>query len=180
MLGKFKKATIVLLVMSLILIQFSNIIYAINENINTMAWNTEENQKATLGLSFQQLDQKYYKILYSKNGSETNTSRAVYRTYFKDGNSSKDYSKNIFCLDIDGKFPSETSTESVASEDGTATYKSKGELNSSTGSVTLTNSKTLNNGDLQKVLAIINSGYNYSTFESNTKGLEEWLDKVIA
>ncbi len=178
------KILVLFIILALLLLQFSNIAYALLED-SLAAWKTESGSTAKLGISFKQPDDRYYRITYQENGTSTSKTRAVYRTYYcDDGSSTKDYSKNIFCLDIDGKFPKENSTGTVVSDpDSVATvdYKSKGDFKENT-TVNLTGQgKTLTQEKIKKILAILNKGYDYNTFNSeNNTEFEKWLDDLIS
>lgn len=163
MVKKLKKAIVSVVIMALILPLFTNIVQAAEVN-----WDITKGKTAFLGVQFQQPNnRKYYKV----------NERAIYRTYLSDSASgnTKDYTKNLFCLDMNGYFPTET-TEGVTN--AAASYTSQGPL-STDSTVTLSSrssSKVLSGSEVQKIMAIIHSarqGLNQST-------LAAWLDAVIA
>ena len=160
---KYKILTILTSIILTISI-LSNIVLAID-------WNTDLGSYAQLGVSFQQPNGYYYRV---------NSNRAIYRTYLSNNDGSgQDYSKNIFCLDMNGLFPTETTSGSTSGS--TSQFKSVGELKSNS-TVTLSsrsNSTRLSAAQVGKIMAIMNVGYNYDLFQDRDNILV-WLQTAAS
>ena len=159
-----KKLVIALVIIAMILPQLSSVLAAIE-------WNTDSGSKVYLGVEFRQPNGKYYTI--SSNGDRT---RAIYRTYLGTSNGSEqDFSKNIFCLDMNGLFPTEQSTATTTTNGKTAQYTSKGEVTTSTTIPLSSNTnKTLSTQQVSQILAIMNEGYDYESFQDEAN-VKSWL-----
>ena len=109
--------------------------------VSLAAIDTAKDKQLNLGIS----------VLYpkSKLGYKIGT-RVTYRTYINN-NGSKDYSTYIFCLDKDGKFPSEDNA-------GNTNYTSQGEFSSS-------NSSKIGAEAAKKIEYLLTNGHLYNTLE---------------
>ena len=158
-----KRLSSIIIVLIFVSVILANIILAAD-------WNTSSGSKVYFGVTFEQPNGLYYMV---------NSNRPIYRTYLTNqSGTEQDYSKNIFCLDVNGLFPTEVSsgtTSGLSSE-----YKSNGNLTTSS-QVTLSsrsNSTKLSSEQIGKVLAIINKGYNYDSFQSK-ENIRNWIDEVV-
>ena len=158
-----KRLSSIIIVLIFISVILTNIILAAD-------WNTSSGSKVYFGVTFEQPNGLYYMV---------NSNRPIYRTYLTNqSGTEQDYSKNIFCLDVNGLFPTEVSsgtTSGLSSE-----YKSNGNLTTSS-QVTLSsrsNSTKLSSEQIGKVLAIINKGYNYDSFQSK-ENIRNWIDDIV-
>ena len=158
-----KRLSSIIIVLIFVSVILANIILAAD-------WNTSSGSKVYFGVTFEQPNGLYYMV---------NSNRPIYRTYLTNqSGTEQDYSKNIFCLDVNGLFPTEVSsgtTSGLSSE-----YKSNGNLTTSS-QVTLSsrsNSTKLSSEQIGKVLAIINKGYNYDSFQSK-ENIRNWIDDIV-
>ena len=158
-----KRLSSIIIVLIFVSVILANIILAAD-------WNTSSGSKVYFGVTFEQPNGLYYMV---------NSNRPIYRTYLTNqSGTEQDYSKNIFCLDLNGLFPTEVSsgtTSGLSSE-----YKSNGNLTTSS-QVTLSsrsNSTKLSSEQIGKVLAIINKGYNYDSFQSK-ENIRNWIDDIV-
>ena len=166
MVKNMKRAIVSLVIMALMLPLLTpfKTVQAANED-----WSITEGETASFGVQLQQPhNHKYYRI------QESGGTRAIFRAYLKESGGQINYEKNLFCLDINGLFPTEQTDNT--SSGGTATYTSGGELTgSSTVPLSSRSHKTLTGDEVQKIMAII-----YSASDGLKDGtLANWLDTVF-
>ena len=160
-----KKLLVAIVIIAMLLPQFSAVFAAVD-------WKTESGSKVYLGVSFRQPNGLYYRV---------NSNRPIYRTYVGTSNGSEqDFSKNIFCLDMKGLFPTEKSTTETPTNGQTAQYTSKGEVtSSSTIKLSSNTNTTLSQEQVSKILAIMNEGYNYEAFQDEAN-VKDWLINAVS
>ena len=154
----WKRIISIQMIFIMILIQLSTVLLAVE-------WSTDLGTTVNLGVDIKHPNNYSYKV----------NDRIIYRTYLQNG-SSKDFSKNIFCLDMNGLFPTESTSSTTG---GTATYKSQGEVTSST-TVPLSSRTggSLDQTKIKKIMAIMNKGYDYTSFQ-NTTFVNEWIKEKL-
>ena len=160
-----KKIVILITILAMILPQLATTSLAVD-------WSTDAGEKVWLGVSFEQENGKYYRV---------NGSRPIYRTYVTESatGTERDFTKNLFCLDMNGLFPTEESTSENPTNGETAQYTSRGEITEDTTIELSSNTnKTLSKVEVQKILAIMHAGYKYTNFQ-NEKYFENWLQLRI-
>ena len=133
-----KRLIVTICVVALMLPSFSNVALA--------AFETAKDSKTTFGIS----------ILHPSKDVDGNKfgykigNRVTYRTFIND-NGSADFSTYIFCLDMNGKFPSEDGTKNT-------NYTSQGEF-------TKENASKLDSAKAEKIINLITKSNMYDDFE---------------
>ncbi len=152
-----KRIIVIQIIFIMILMQLSIVLTATD-------WNTQVGSKVRLGVSIKHPDNFSYKV----------NDRIIYRPYL---GTEKDFSKNLFCLDMNGLFPTENSTDQAQTGTLTAEYTSKGEVTTTSNiPLSLRTGGNLDSTKIKKIMAIMNKGYDEKENNINKlcEEISEW------